>query len=213
MEESTKIVENNNNPVKMSAAKMIAFLGIYIALVIVVQSLSTVIGKLFSVVAPTLAFVPILLAIITLGVWQGVVLGAVFSTVVLIFGLTGVDGFTSFVIQDQPALTIILIYLKGCLAPLVAGLVYKVLKDKMPKGSIWIASFLLPIVNTGIFCIGMLLFYKGTLSKIPDFNGLNMVYIVFISLAGVNFLVEFFANVILTPVVTDVKKIFDRGAY
>ena len=83
----------------------------------------------------------------------------------------------------------------------------------MPKGSIWIASFLLPIVNTGIFCIGMLLFYKGTLSKIPDFNGLNFVYVVFISLAGINFLIEFFVNVILTPVIIDVKKVFDSKRY
>lgn len=211
MEESTKIVENNNKPNKMSLSKQLAFLAIFVALVVVIQVLSTVLGKIFMVVAPTLVFVPILIAIVTLGFWQGVLLGGVFSTVVLIFTVTGYDSFSLLIFQDQPVLTVIMIYAKGCLAPVIAGLVYNALKNKMEKGSIWIASLLLPVVNTGVFCLGMLVFYKGFL--VETFKSDNVFYIVFITLAGVNFLVEFFANVILTPVVTDVKKIFDRGAY
>ena len=211
MEESTKIVENNNKPNKMSLSKQLAFLAIFVALVVVIQVLSTVLGKIFMVVAPTLVFVPILIAIVTLGFWQGVLLGGVFSTVVLIFTVTGYDSFSLLIFQDQPVLTVIMIYAQGCLAPVIAGLVYNALKNKMEKGSIWIASLLLPVVNTGVFCLGMLVFYKGFL--VETFKSDNVFYIVFITLAGVNFLVEFFANVILTPVVTDVKKIFDRGAY
>ena len=195
----------------MSLSKQLAFLAIFVALVVVIQVLSTVLGKIFMVVAPTLVFVPILIAIVTLGFWQGVLLGGVFSTVVLIFTVTGYDSFSLLIFQDQPVLTVIMIYAKGCLAPVIAGLVYNALKNKMEKGSIWIASLLLPVVNTGVFCLGMLVFYKGFL--VETFKSDNVFYIVFITLAGVNFLVEFFANVILTPVVTDVKKIFDRGAY
>ena len=132
---------NQENKNQMSKSKKIAFFAVFVALVIVVQVLSTVIGKVFAVVAPTLVFVPILIAIVTLGFWQGVALGAVFSTVVLIFTLTGTDSFSLMVFQDQPVLTVIMIYAKGCLAPVVAGLVYKALKNKMPKGSIVIKSY------------------------------------------------------------------------
>lgn len=215
MEEKQEVISSAENKNQMSKSKKLAFFAIFVALVIVVQVLSTVIGKLFGIVAPTLAFVPILIAIVILGFWQGVALGAVFSTVVLIFTVTGYDSFSLLIFQDQPILTIIMIYAKGCLAPAVAYLVYKALKNKMPKGSIWIASLLLPIVNTGIFCVGMLLFYRGFLLNvdIPSFKGHNIFFIVFIALAGVNFLIEFFVNIILTPVVTDVKKVFDSKRY
>lgn len=209
MEEKSK----NTNTVVMSKSKKIAFFAVFVALVIVVQVLSTVLGQFFRIVAPTLAFVPILLAIVTLGYWQGVALGAVFSTVVLIFTASGYDPGSYAIFNYSPVLTVLLIYVKGCLAPVVAGIIYKVLKNKMPKGSIWVCSAILPIINTGVFCLGMLLFYRGyfRLQNITDFKGI--LYTVFIAIAGVNFLIEFFINIILTPVVTDVKKVFDKGNY
>jgi len=193
----------------MSKGKKIALFAIFAAIVIVVQILSTVVGKIFVIVAPTLAFVPILLAVITLGLWQGVGLGAVFSLVAMIFVVTGYDSFSYLMFSDQPVLTILLIFVKGCAAPLVAGLVYNALKFKLPKVSIWITSALLPIVNTGIFCIGTLLFYRGFLLNIFPSNG--VFYTVFISLCGINFIVEFFVNLILTPVITDVKKVVENN--
>ena len=213
MEEKQEIIGTAENNNQMSKSKKLAFFAIFVALVIIIQVLSTVIGKLFLITAPTLAFVPILLAIVTLGFWQGFALGAVFSTVVMVFNVSGYDGGAYAMFAYSPVLTILLIYVKGCLAPVVAGLVYKALKNKMPKGSIWISSALLPVVNTGVFCVGMLLFYRGYLSPDNAMGFKDYFYTVFIVIAGVNFLIEFFVNIILTPVVTDVKKVFDSKRY
>ena len=63
--------------------------------------------------------------------------------------------------------------------------------SSMPKGSIWISSALLPVVNTGVFCVGMLLFYRGYLSPDNAMGFKDYFYTVFIVIAGVNFLIEF----------------------
>lgn len=193
---------------KMSKSKKIAYMALFTALVIILQCISTIVGKVFLVTPPTLAFVPILLAIVVFGIWEGVYLGGVFSLVVLIFGLTGYDAFTYGMIQYMPLVTILLIFVKGMVAPLVACFVYNLLKKAMPKVAIWIASALLPIVNTGVFCLGAFLF-KSHLYAI-GLQG-NIFAIIFLTLAGTNFLIEFIVNVVVTPAVIVVKRVFDKG--
>ena len=190
----------------MTKTKKITYLAVLSALVIVLQCISTVLGATWKVV-PTLALIPIILGAIILGVWQGAFLGFVFSTVVFIFGISGYDAFTYAMIQYNPVLTIFLIYFKGCLAAFVAGLVYKFTKNKLPKASVWFASALCPIINTLTFCLALFLY-------VPFINDLgldgNLMYTVFITFAGVNFLIEFALNLILTPAVITVRNVFNK---
>ena len=59
-----------------------------------------------------------------------------------------------------------------------------------------------PICNTGIFVIGLLLFYGELVAKTATENSFaTIVAFVLIGLIGLNFLVEFALNVLLIPVV------------
>ena len=143
----------------MTKSKRITYLAIFSALVIVLQSFTSFIGvNGIWKVAPTFALIPIVLGGVILGVWQGAFLGFVFSTVVLIFGLTGYDLFTNGMIQYNPILAVLLIYAKGCCAGFVSALVYRLMKNKFPKLSVWFSSALCPLVNTGLFCVGAFFF-------------------------------------------------------
>ena len=190
----------------MKESKQITYRAILTAIVIVLQCVSTVIGVSWRVV-PTLALIPIVLGVIVLGTWQGVFLGFVFSSVVLMFGLSGYDAGTYAMIQYNPILSILLIYVKGCVAPLVAGIAYKLTKKAYPRASIWIASALCPIVNTLLYCLGMFFFLDFL--REAGYNQ-NALYLVFLFLPGINFVLEFILNMVLTPVVIRVNTIFDK---
>ncbi len=190
----------------MSKSKKITYLSVLTALVILFQCMATVIGVTWKVV-PTLALIPIILGVVILGVWEGTFLGFVFSTVVFIFGISGYDAGTYAMIQYNPVLTTALIYVKGCAAPFVAGIVYNFTKNKMPKTSVWLVSALCPLVNTLLYCLGMFFFLDFL--RGAGYNE-NAMYLVFIVLPGVNFLIEFTLNLVLTPAIVRVNEIFDK---
>ena len=64
--------------------------------------------------------------------------------------------------------------------------------------SVLVASAFTPLVNTIVFYIGMILFFRPTLTEWA--GGTDILTFVFLALIGVNFLVEFFINVILCPI-------------
>ena len=65
-----------------------------------------------------------------------------------------------------------------------------------------LAALISPIANTGIFIIGMLLFFRETLAAWA--NGSDLLTFIIIGLTGVNFLVELGVNIVLSPVVVKI---------
>ena len=61
------------------------------------------------------------------------------------------------------------------------------------------AGVVSPIVNTGIFVLGLFLFFKPVLEVWA--GGTDIVYYALITMTGVNFLVELGVNIILSPVI------------
>ena len=91
---------------------------------------------------------------------------------------------------------------KGALAGAVSALVYKlfifICKNKQLPAVI-IASVLTPTVNTGVFFLGMLVFFKDLLHQ---WTGSNTVFGMLTALIGLNFILELVLNVIISPVIT-----------
>lgn len=70
------------------------------------------------------------------------------------------------------------------------------------KAEFYLATMIAPIANTGIFILGMFLFFRPTLDA---WAGGNNVFLYAITgLAGINFLLEFAASVILAPAVATI---------
>ena len=118
--------------------------------------------------------------------------------------------------------SILVVLLKGALAGLCAGLVYKALsnrgekvaipsKDGKKQGvdlSVFIAAIVCPVVNTGIFLLGCLVFFLPTISEWAAAMGFESVgrYMIF-GLVGGNFLFELLFNIILSPVIVRLIKV------
>ena len=93
----------------------------------------------------------------------------------------------------------ILVILKGSLAGFEAGVHYRALEKSNRIVATVVAALVSPIVNTGIFVLGMMIFFKDTLNAWA--GGSDILYYIIFGLTGVNFLVEVATNIILSPVV------------
>ncbi len=127
------------------------------------------------------------------GAWLGFVCGAT----ILISGQATL--FVGFSLVGAIVTTLV----KGVLCGYLSGLVYKVLKNKNRTIAAVTAAITCPVVNTGVFFIGCLIFFVNGLAEMAGTSGIDskFIYFMFTGLAGVNFLLEFFTNLILSPII------------
>lgn len=174
-------------------------LAILTALVIVLQIISNYIK--FGPVQITLALTPVIIGAALYGIWAGAFLGAVLGVVILVWGLFGLDGgFMLTLINANPVFAVLLCVLKTTIAGFVSGAVFKALSKKNDIVASFVAGGLCPIVNTGVFLIGMFTVFIDVMKGFAD--GQNILLFAITAMVGVNFLVEFIVNMVLATAVT-----------
>lgn len=183
-------------------------LAILTALVVVLQALGS-----FIKIGPlpmSLVLVPIVIGACLLDPASGAILGFVFGLITMIMGITGADIVSHVLFEASPFWFIFLCLLKATAAGLCAGLVYRGLGALFGGKKLLLrtvlASITAPIVNTGIFVAGMLLFFFETAESFPTllpqiFGGMkeNAFEMIFLVLAGLNFIGEFVVNLVFSP--------------
>ena len=165
------------------------------AIVVVLQLLGSFVR--FGTFSISLVLIPIVIGASLLG-WQlGAWLGFVFSVVVLLSG----DAAPFLAVNTFG--TILTVLLKGTLAGLVSGLVYRTIADKgHPLIAVYAAAVVCPIVNTGVFLIGCRIFFWDTIAQWGAASGTSSAFTyAIVGLVGVNFLIEVAINVILAPAI------------
>ena len=175
-------------------------MGILTAIVIALQIFTTFVH--FGPFSITLALIPIVVGAAIYGASAGAYLGAVFSAIVLMMCITGGDVGGAMVWNANPIMCAVVVMLKGTIAGLGAGLVYGALSKFNKILAAVAAALISPVLNTGIFIIGMLLFFKDTLSAWA--GGSDLLYYIIFGLTGVNFLVELGVNIVLSPIVVQI---------
>ena len=83
------------------------------------------------------------------------------------------------------------------------------MKKKNEYVAVFVASAIVPIVNTGLFILGALLM-SDTLSANFVADGSTVIYFLVIGCAGVNFLIEFAVNLISAPTIHRVMRIIGK---
>ena len=189
---------NNSKVSRLFSAKYVTTLAVLLALVVLFQ----VFGSYIKIGTTSFSFVlvPIVLGGVLLGVIAGAILGFAFSLVVMIMGLVGADPFTGVLLNDALFGTLSAIYLKGILAGVIPALLYKVIANKNTLVAVIVASLTAPIVNTGIFIVCMLIIGDVVTANFID-GGMSLIYFLVIVCAGINFLVEFAINLVLSPAI------------
>ncbi len=167
---------------------------IFTAIVIVLQFLGSFIR--FGPFSISLVLIPIVVGAALYGTASGAWLGFVFGLIVLL------SGDSAAFLTINPLGTILTVLVKGTLAGLCAGLVYKLLERANTYVAAIAAAVAAPVVNTGVFLIGCRLFFMETISGWAEAAGFPSVgnYMI-LGLAGGNFLFEVLVDLILSPVI------------
>ena len=176
-----------NKKENVVSTKKLAMCAILTALVVVLQFMGAFIHiGIFSV---SLVLIPIVIGTATCGAGVG--------AVVLLSGDAG-----AFLAVNIPG-TIVTVLLKGILCGYISGLVYKLVERINRYVGVLAAAIVCPLVNTGVFLLGCVVFFMGTITGWATELGLgqNVVHYMFIYLAGGNFLFELGLNIILSPAV------------
>lgn len=175
---------------KNTKTSMIVGLGLFSAIVVVLQLLGSFIH--FGTFSITLVLAPIIVGTALYGIGAGAWLGLVFGLTVLI------SGDANIFLAISPIGTVITVLAKGILAGLAAGAVYKAIESKNKIIAVVVAGIVCPVVNTGIFIAGCYLFFQEWLTATFGTTGFMVVVG---GLVSINFAIELGINMVLATVI------------
>ncbi len=190
---------------KHMETRTITGVAIFTAIVVVLQLLGAFIR--FGPFSISLVLIPIVVGSALYGPGAGAWLGGVFGLVVLL------SGDANAFLAMNPVATVLVVMLKGILAGLLGGLVYRALEKKSRMLAAYGSAVTVPVVNTGIFILGCLAFFIKPISENADawgYAGSNGLVYILTVLVGLNFFFELGANIILAPVVVRLIQIITK---
>ena len=185
-----------------------------VALIFVMQYIGTLASTPLRAVGIEFSFVliPIVVGAFLLGPVEGAILGLVFGVMTVVLTVTAPGTMTFILFEDSPVLYCLVAIVKAIAAGLCSGLIYKGL-DKPFKGKYIylrtvLASATAPIINTGIFLIGMVCFFSNTICE--KWAGGQNVFVFLVALIWINFLVELGINIILSPAIVRIVDVVGK---
>ena len=135
------------------------------------------------------------------GAWLGAVAGAVFF-------LTPDAAF--WLGLSIPG-TIITVMVKGVLSGLLAGFAYRFLERFNHRYlAVLVSAIVCPVVNTGIFLLGSLIFFMDTVSAGAVGEGMTVGGYLIVFFVGLNFVFELLTNIIMSPSIVRLLDIAKR---
>ena len=174
------------------------------ALVVVFQCLATY-TTFFGPFSTAIGLIPIVIGAVICGPAIGAWLGFAFGMVVLLTG-----GANLFLMFNIPG-TIITVLVKGTACGFVAGLVNKLLEKFNKIVAIVVASLVCPIVNTGIFLLGCLIFFMPYADAIAEASMMSITgFDLFIAFAFGNFIFEIGMNAVLSPIMIRIIEVAEK---
>lgn len=135
------------------------------------------------------------------GAWLGAVAGAMFfATPDAAFWLgLSIPG------------TITTVMVKGVLSGLCAGLAYQSLQRFNRYVAVIASAVICPVVNTGIFLLGSLVFFMDSVSGGATAEGLSVGMYLITFFVGLNFVFELILNIVVSPAMVRILDVAGKG--
>jgi len=170
------------------------------ALVIILQFMGAFVR--FGPFSISLVLIPIVIGAAECGMFAGAWLGFVFGVVVL------ASGDAAAFMAVNPIGTVITVLVKGAACGYAAAVVYRYVSRYNRYAGVAMAAIVCPVVNTGIFLLGCLVFFMDTISAWAGDTQI-WYYMIFV-LVGGNFLFELGSNILLSPVIVRLLNIRNK---
>ena len=190
-------------------------LALLIALVVALQIVSALIPPIGGMVSITLTLIPVVVGGILLGKKAGAILGFAFGAIVLVNCMIALDPGGNILWNANPIFTAIICFVKGIAAGFFPAWFYELINgaaEKRSEGKTFaatvVAALSAPIINTGLFVCGMFLLFKDTLYAWAGET--DVITYVLLGLAGINFLVEFIINTVMSPAIVRIVAVVGK---
>ena len=183
--------------------KAIVLTGLLLALEIVLQTIGNYLQ--FGLVNINLSLIPIVLAAVLCGPISGGILGF-FNGLMALLSPSTLAIFMP-VKPVNPVGTVLVCLLKCALGGVAAAFVYdlfrKIGKNRFLFNTIglFVASAIVPVINTGLFALGALVFFQDLLKANINETMPNIGAVLILGFIGVNFFFELATTVFITPAV------------
>ena len=196
---------------KFFSARNVAILGILIALVIVLQLFASAI-PMFGITL-NFSLIPIAIAGILLGAMGGAIVGFSCGFVVFIsMAVLGGEVFTATLFQAHPVMLTLICIGKTTVAGLVSGLIFKLVSKKSVFVAVCVSAVVLPIVNTGIYMLGIVLMKDTTATFLGlGASSAGVVFTTVFAIIWLNFVLEMAVNLIFIPMIHRVIKAIKKS--
>lgn len=186
---------------KIMSTEQLVLASLMTALVVVFQCIATY-TTFFGPFSTAIGLIPIVIGAVLCGPIIGGWLGFVFALVVFFTG--GANLFFAFNVFG----TIVTVIIKGIACGAAAGYVNLLVSKFNKTVAVIAAAIVCPIVNTGIFLLGCVIFFMPYADAIAGLLGLGVTGMqVFTALAFGNFLFELGMNAVLSPVMIKILNI------
>ena len=179
---------------ELFSAKELTGIAVLLALVIVLQAFggTVVIGA----VQLNFTLIPIVLGAIVFGAGVGAFLGFACGVVVLVQVIMGAVPFYALIWANDPIATVLTCTVKTTAAGALAGWLYALLSKKNERAALFVASGLVPVINTAIFILGCLCMTNSVYGMA---GGQNVLVFILVGLVTFNFFIEFAVNLLVAP--------------
>ena len=182
----------------------LAILAILTALVAVLSYLGGFI-KIGAFASISLTLIPVVFGSAMYGPFVGAWLGGVSG---LVFFATADAAF--WFSLSLPG-TIITVMVKGILAGFFAGLTFKLLEKFNRYVAVLASAIVCPIVNTGIFLLGCVVFFSDYVQSSSVAQGMSMFGFMIVFFVGLNFVFELLVNVVISPAIVRVVDVLKKN--
>ena len=206
-----------NNSLFASKSRQITYFAVLAALTTVLQLFANSIP--IGAASINLTLVPIVITGMILGVWYATAIGFVSGIITMIQVVSGAGGLFSILFSYSPVILILVCVLKTTIAAFVGAWIFKIIKNKTV--ATFISAGAVPIINTLIFILGMLIVSGYMSDAINEFNAAagetvlsmesGVIAFILVVLVGLNFPIEIGVNILLAPAIYNVVKIVDKS--
>ena len=210
----------NKSKASFFNAHNLTLLAILIALVVVMQTFGATIN--IGPVQLNFTLIPIALGAIMLGKWSGAFLGFACGVVVLVQVIIAPAGFYFIIWSMSPVITTLICLIKTTVAGFVAGVLFNIIEKKNKYAAVFVASGIIPVINTALFVIGCLFMneaittFQTQLSTLAEFGhvlGMNVFVFILVILVTFNFFFEFAINLLVAPALNRVLVAINKSGF
>lgn len=203
-------MDNKTSAAGFFTARNVATLGILIALTIVLQLFASAVP--IGPITLNFSLIPMALAAMILGAAGGGIVGFASGLVTFInCALLGREPFTAYLFQQSPVILTAVCFGKTTVAGIAAGFIFAAIRRFNVTAGAIVSSIALPVINTGLYMLGMVIMYPEVSAYMSIESGAGVVFAAVFAVIWLNFVLEVVVSAICSPALATVIRVVEKN--